>query len=297
MRILVTGARGMLGRDLCSVLSARHRVTGVDRSEADITDLDAVRALVGNVRPDLVLHAAAFTDVDGAESRSEEARRVNTTGAWHLAMAAKEVRAGIAYVSTDYVFDGAKGTVYAEGDRPNPINVYGETKLGGEHAVISLISGSYIIRTSWLFAPHGKNFVNTILRLARERGHLEVVTDQVGTPTYTLDLAHAINAILASGVPGVYHVANDGPCSWFQFAGEILRQTGTQAALLPTTSDQFRRPARRPAYSALSTERLTRRVGHWMRSWQAALAECLARRRCAPQEVPPCLAEVTGEVH
>jgi len=287
----------MLGRDLCSVLSTSHCVTGVDREEADITELGAVRALVGDARPDLVLHAAAFTDVDGAESRPDEARRVNATGTWHMAMAARDVSAGFVYISTDYVFDGTKAIAYTEDDRPNPINVYGETKLGGEHATTSLLRGAYIIRTSWLFAPHGKNFVNTILRLAQERGRLEVVTDQIGTPTYTLDLAHAINAILAAGVPGVYHVANDGTCSWFQFAAEILRQTGTQAALLPTTSDLFGRPARRPAYSALSTERLARRVGHWMRSWQAALAECLARSRCAPREIPSRVAAVTGEVH
>ena len=170
-----------------------------------------------------------------------------------------------------------------EEDTPNPVNVYGRTKHAGERAITAAAEHGYIIRTAWLFAPHGRNFVNTIIRLAKERGRLQVVDDQVGTPTYTVDLAHAIAAILAAGKPGVYHVANAGPCSWFGFAAEILRQTSIQADLSPTTSTQFRRPARRPPYSALATDRLQRDIGHRMRPWQDALADCLKRKRLVPQ--------------
>jgi len=288
VRILVTGAKGMLGRDLCPVLRASHEVIGIDQEEADVNDLPAMCGLVADVHPDLVLHAAAFTDVDGAESLPDVARRVNGIGTFHVAMAANQANARFAYISTDYVFDGGKGTPYTEEDRPNPINAYGASKYAGERAVTDLFGSYFIFRTAWLFAPHGKNFVNTILRLAQERGQLEVVTDQIGTPTYTLDLAHAIHAALAADVPGLYHVANAGPCSWFEFAGEILRQAGVRAELRPTTSERFNRPARRPAYSALSTERLREVTGHAMRPWREALADCLARREGGRGEA--CLA-------
>jgi dTDP-4-dehydrorhamnose reductase len=252
--------------------------------------------LVGDVHPDMVLHAAAFTDVDGAEGHPDLARRVNSIGTLHTAVAANQANARFAYISTDYVFAGAKRTPYTEDDAPRPINVYGETKYGGERVVTSLFNDFFIFRTSWLFAPHGRNFVNTILRLGQERSRLEVVTDQVGTPTYTLDLARAINAALAADVPGIYHVTNAGPCSWFEFTGEILRRAGVQAELRPTTSEQSKRPARRPAYSVLSTERLRRETGYAMRPWQEALADCLARRQAQSAATAPAVAALTAKV-
>ena len=279
MKILVTGARGMLGHDLCPVLSESHDVVGVDQEDADITDLAAVEKLVNRVRPDLVLHAAAFTDVDRAESCPDIAREVNAVGTMNVAKAALEADAVMAYVSTDYVFDGKKGEPYVEIDRPNPINVYGCSKYAGERVVQSMSKHYYVFRTAWLYAPHGKNFVNTIVRIAEETGRLEVVNDQIGTPTYTLDLAHAVNAILLSGVPGLYHTVNQGQCSWFDFAGEILRQTGIKAELKPTTTARFQRPAPRPRCSALATSRLDVEIGYHMRPWQEALADCLDRKR------------------
>jgi dTDP-4-dehydrorhamnose reductase len=203
MRILVTGARGMLGRDLCPVLRSCHDVIGIDQEETDVTDLKAMCDLVADVQPDCVLHAAELRDVDRAESCPRLARRVNAIGTLHVAVAANQVNARFAYISTSYVFDGAKDSPYVEADPPNPINVYGDTKYAGERAATSLFDNHFIFRTGWLFAPHGMNFVNTVIRMAQGKRWLEAATDRVGTPTYSLDLAHAINAALVAGVPGV----------------------------------------------------------------------------------------------
>ena len=286
MRILLTGAQGMLGQDVLRILGPSHHVVGVDQDEADITDLSAICTLIQDVRPELVLHAAAFTEVDRAESCPEVARRVNALGTLHVCIGALQVEAAVAYISTDYVFDGTKGEPYVETDRPNPLSVYGSTKYAGERVVQSMFRNYYIFRTSWLFASHGKNFVNTISRLAREKGELAVVDDQVGTPTYSCDLAHAINTILAHGAPGLYHVANAEPCSWFEFAGAILAQQGIEAKLEPTTTARFRRPAPRPACSALATPRLHNELGYDMRSWREALADCLAIKKTMARPNP-----------
>jgi dTDP-4-dehydrorhamnose reductase len=255
----------------------------MDQEEADITDPTALRAVVRDVRPQLILHAAAFTDVDRAEAEPHLAQEVNAFGTLNVVVAAADVEAQVAYVSTDYVFDGHKGAPYTEDDPPSPLNIYGQTKLAGERVVRATVPHHYIFRTAWLFAPHGRNFVNTVIRLAQERGHLRVVDDQVGTPTYTLDLAEAIRAVLRSGSPGTYHIANATPCSWYDFAEEILRQTGIPADLEPTTSEAFGRAARRPFYSALATDRLRREAGHVMRPWREALADCLRRKRGAAE--------------
>jgi dTDP-4-dehydrorhamnose reductase len=278
MRILITGSNGMLGRDLWAFLRARHQVLGADLPKVDITNLRLVQGAIQGAGLDAVIHTAAFTAVDDCERRPEVAFQVNAEGTRNVAIACREASVPLLYISTDYVFDGRKPTPYLENDSPNPLNVYGASKLQGEKCVSELIPAAWIVRTSWLFGPFGKNFVRTILERARQGNSLRVVDDQFGAPTYAWDLAEKLEQIVMKGKPGIYHATNQGYCSWFEFAGEILRQTGLghiPLAAIPTSASD--RPALRPRNSRLAHSRLESEGLGLLPTWQDALKRYLER--------------------
>jgi len=276
MRILVTGAGGMLGRDVVEGASLRgHEAIGLAREELDVTDGPRVDAAVTRFEPDAVVNCAAWTDVDGAESREREAMAVNDTGAGLLAVAAGVVGAKIVYPSTDYVFDGAKAEPYVESDGPSPISAYGRSKLAGETAVAVANSRHLIVRTSWLFGTGGPNFIETMLRVGSEQPEVLVVSDQVGSPTYTRHLAEALVLLAESDDYGIHHVAGGGYCSWFEYAQEIFDQAGLETRVMAARTEMLDRPARRPAYSVLGSERPNALV---LPQWRAGLAQYMAER-------------------
>jgi dTDP-4-dehydrorhamnose reductase len=258
----------MLGQDVVRALG--DDAVALTRAELDVTDPAAVRAAVAEAGPDVVLNCAAFTNVDGAESDPERALRVNGDGAGVVAAAAPSVL----YVSTDYVFDGRKGEPYVESDPTGPASSYGRSKLAGERATAEANPRHFIVRSSWLFGAGGKNFVDTMLRLGRERDELRVVADQVGCPTYTGHLAVALTRIASSGEYGIHHVAGGGSCSWFELAAATFEQAGVDCRLDPCTTEQYPLPAPRPAYSVLGTEREAAvALPHWREGLDAYLAE------------------------
>jgi len=252
----------MLGQDI--VRAAGGKAVALTRADLDVTDADAVReSLAGST----VINCAAYTDVDGAEMYPDRAHAVNVDGARNVALAAERVL----YVSTDYVFAGTKREPYVESDPVEPLSVYGESKAAGERATAEANANHLILRSSWLFGRGGKNFVETMLALARERGELRVVDDQVGCPTFTGHLAEPLLSLVADGERGVLHVAGRNSCSWFEFAREILARAGVEADLQPCSTEEFPRPARRPAYSALGSER----GGPALPAWQDGLGAYL----------------------
>jgi dTDP-4-dehydrorhamnose reductase len=250
----------MLGRAIVRVTGAE----ALSRAELDVTDRGAVREALGGA--DLVFNCAAFTDVDGAEERPEDALRVNRDGARHVAEAA----GAVVYVSTDYVFDGEKRAPYLESDPTRPLSSYGRSKLEGERATAEANPRHFVVRSAWLFGPGGRNFVETMLGLGPE---VRVVDDQVGCPTFTGHLAEAIARLPQRDDYGIHHMAASGSCSWFEFACEIFRRAGVDARVEPCTTEDFPRPARRPAYSVLGSER-----GHRLPSWQEGLEAYLGVR-------------------
>ena len=277
--ILVVGANGMLGRDLMALLGSRAR--GVDIDDIDITDLQSTERVVRALHPSVVVNCAAYTDVDGCEANVETAMQVNGEGVGHLAMATRTIGARLVQISTDYVFDGAKGSPYLEDDPPCPLNVYGESKLAGEmNAAVN--PDHLIVRTQWLYGRHGKNFVETMLRLAREKDELSVVDDQIGSPTWTVDLARAIVALIDTGCTGIYHAANAGFCSWNGFARAIFQETGVDIPVHGMTTDQLNRPARRPLYSTLDCAKLEQDAGFRPQPWRDALRAYLDERTKQP---------------
>jgi dTDP-4-dehydrorhamnose reductase len=267
----------MLGNDLVPELASRHEVVGVDIQEFDTTNPRAIREIEQR-KPERVMHLAAYTDVDGCESHSEKAYAVNALGTRHVALACQKLNAPMLYLSTDYVFDGTKATPYYEWDAPNPRSVYGKSKWAGEQEVRQHLSRFFLVRTSWLVGKKGRNFVDTILRLAGERDVLEVVNDQRGSPTFTPDLSKAISWLIESDVFGIYHITNSGDCTWYDFAGEIIRQTGLKKQVRPTDSQTYRRPAERPAYSVLANFAYQGMGGPSLPSWQEALKNYLGKR-------------------
>jgi len=279
----------MLGQDLVAHLAVRHQIIPVDLPQVDITDLRAIQATASSQRPDVVIHTAAFTAVDECETRRELAFQVNAQGTRHVALACRDQKVPLLYISTDYVFDGEKPSPYREDDAPRPINVYGQSKLQGEQHVRTLVGHFWIVRTSWLFGPKGRNFVRAILEKARRDRMLRVVDDQVGAPTYTADLAEKLEQIIERGGTGIYHVTNQGFCSWFEFAEEILRQAGlSQVAVTPMPSSASERPAPRPKNSRLANSRLESEGLGLLPPWQDALRRYLARD--AAGEKPICSA-------
>ena len=271
MRILVTGAAGMLGRDLVPHLAARHDVVGVDM-EVNVTDLRAIGDCVREVAPQAVFHLAAWTDVDGAEENEEAAEAVNALGSGNVAAAAAEVGAALVVPSTDYVFDGLQGRAYTEDDATSPLGVYGRTKLAGEVAALAACpAGTRIARTAWLYGAHGKNFVDTMRRLGQERDEVSVVDDQEGCPTWTRDLAPALEALLDQPT-GIYHTAGGGSVTWAGFARAIFAEAGIDCRVAPITTAELGRPAPRPVYSPLA---VTRPGAPRLRPWRDALRDYL----------------------
>jgi dTDP-4-dehydrorhamnose reductase len=271
VRIFITGATGQLGIALQRVL-ADHELIAPPESEADITK-PAIIDRIASARPDAVIHAAAFTDVDGAEANPDRAFAVNAEGTRHVAQAAAKVGARLIAISTDYVYDGAKTTPYREDDPVAPLGVYGASKLAGERETLAAKPDAVILRTAWLYGD-GKNFVRTILRLAAERDELRIVSDQIGSPTWAEDLARAVRALLDVRASGVHHAVNAGSCSWHEFAVTILRLAGLERRVVPISTAELGRPAKRPAHSVLDCAKLGR-LGIRMRPWQDALAEYL----------------------
>ena len=267
----------MLGRAVVDAAARLgHDVRGLARAELDVADEEAVRRAIGEQRPDAVVNCAAYTDVDGAEGDRAAAQAVNGDGAGHVARAAEEVGATIVHVSTDYVFDGSKRAPWVESDPVGPLGVYGATKLAGELAVMTGNPAHAIVRTAWLFGAGGRNFVDTMLALGAERDEVTVVTDQVGCPTWTGHLAGALVELAERpDDTGVHHVAAAGSCSWNELAIEVFDRGGVDCRVLPTTSDAFPRPAPRPAYSVLGTER---EDALRLPSWQEGVAAYLAQR-------------------
>jgi dTDP-4-dehydrorhamnose reductase len=265
----------MLGRDVMALLGERAK--GIDIGEIDITSLESVLKVVGAMKPDVVINCAAYTDVDGCETNRETAMAVNAEGVAHLAFACRELGALLVQISTDYIFDGGKGTPYVEDDAPHPLSVYGESKLGGEmNAVFS--PEHLIVRTQWLYGLHGKNFVETMLRLGAEKDVLTVVDDQIGSPTWTVDLGKAIIALIDNGCRGIYHAANAEFCSWNSFAQEIFMQAGLSVTVTPMTTKELNRLARRPLYSTLECGKLASDAGFQPQSWRSALHQYLLLR-------------------
>lgn len=273
MKVLIIGAEGMLGHDLVEVMSKNHDVSTTTIYTMDITDINKTIETVGNINPDVVVHAAAFTDVDGSESQADLAYKVNSLGTRNVAVACKETDSALVYICTDYVFDGTKGSPYYEHDQTNPIGVYGKTKLQGETYIRDILSKFYIVRTSWLYGYHGPNFVTTMLKLAETHENISVVGDQIGSPTYTVDLAKAIEKLIEKPVYGIYHVTNSEHCSWYEYAQLIFEIAGKKVDLKPVTTEEFGSPAPRPKYSVLQNYNWKMEGFPHIRSYKEALRE------------------------
>jgi dTDP-4-dehydrorhamnose reductase len=256
VRLLVTGAAGMLGHEVVAAAEKLgHEVAAWDLPECDLTDAQATLDAIRRLGPRAVVNCAAYTNVDGAESDEATAERVNADAAGNLARACKAAAARLVHVSTDYVFDGTKREPWIESDAPNPLGAYGRTKLHGEEQVTAELDDHAIVRTAWLFGPHGPNFVATMLRLAGDNDEVSVVTDQVGSPTFAGHLAPALVDMAERSDTGIFHGAGAGSCSWYELTLEAFDMAGVSCRVLPTTSDRFQRPAPRPAYSVLGSER------------------------------------------
>jgi dTDP-4-dehydrorhamnose reductase len=273
VKILVTGANGQLGREIARQ-GRGHELLLTDADTLDITNGEAVNSYFSAIKPQVVIHCAAYTNVDGAEVDLDRAFRVNVVGAQNIAAGCLEAGARMVYVSTDYVFDGEIQEPYREFDPVNPQSVYGHTKWQGEEMVRQILGRHFIVRTAWLYGD-GNNFVRTMLKLAQTNDTLRVVHDQVGTPTSTVDLAKAIFKLISSDAYGTYHATCQGQCSWYEFACEIFRQAGKEVTVVPVNTSEFPRPAKRPLHSVLDNHMLRMTVGDPMRTWQDALEEYL----------------------
>ena len=269
---LVTGSNGQLGNALRRLLGSR--AVYVDRDELDITDAAAVNAFTGNGKFEAIINCAAYTAVDKAESEEALAAKINVDGPANLAATGIP----LIHISTDYVFDGTSCRPYTEADRANPQSAYGRTKLAGERAVLEKASAAVIIRTAWLYSEDGNNFVKTMRRLGAEKPELRVVFDQIGTPTYAADLAAAIVEVLPRLYPGVkevYHFSNEGVCSWYDFACEIMELSGLRCKVVPIESKDYPSPAARPLYSVLNKAKIKRDFGLTINHWKESLHKCL----------------------
>ena len=276
MKILVTGGSGQLGRDVCRELERRGiQYTAPSSREMDITDANTVRGQISTYWPDAVIHCAAWTAVDAAEDAAEQVFVINEGGTCNIAQACREIGAKMLYISTDYVFPGTGTHFYEPDDPTGPVNVYGKSKLAGELAVKELLEKFFIVRTSWVFGEHGNNFVKTMLRLAETRDEVSVVCDQVGSPTYTADLAPLLCDMVLMEKYGTYHAANEGTCSWAEFAEEIFWQAKKNIKVKYVTSEQYPMKARRPCNSRLSNKKLPGTAFSQLPEWKDALARYL----------------------
>jgi dTDP-4-dehydrorhamnose reductase len=280
MKALVTGSAGMLAKDLIPCLQNQgHEVIAPPEEKLDITNLRVVEDAVDSFAPKLVINCAAYTNVDEAEKQEHQALMINGVGVQNLCLLCQAHDIPLVHFSTDYVFDGTKASPYTIYDGTNPINSYGRSKLLGEKYILWLLSKFYLIRTSWLFGLHGKNFIETMLEIGQKQKQVSVVTDQRGCPTWTHDLAEATVALVKTGRYGLYHVTNSEPTTWFDFTKEIFRLSDISTEVLPVTSEQFPRPARRPRNSVLDPFPLKEVLGKEMPSWKEALKEYLSKRK------------------
>jgi len=290
MRCLVTGSEGMLGTELVEFLRRQNEeVVGWDLPKHDVTDVEKTINGIHQVGPDVVFHLAARTDVDGCEDDVAGATSVNFQGTWAVALGVEELSRKVVYVSTDYVFDGRSNRPYRESDKANPLSVYGRTKLMGENAITRTCRHHFIVRTSWLYGKHGRNFVDTIRQKSAQVPRIEVVGDQVGSPTFARDLCRPLWDLARSKYFGLYHVTNSGQCSWFELAQEVVKLTGSKSEVVPIDTATAARRAPRPAYSVLENREFKRRFGKELRPWQEALRGYISGKdeiRSASSQVP-----------
>ena len=276
MKVLVTGYTGQLGYDLVKAGKKRALdIVGISTKDVDLTNEQSVLDYVRHMKPDVIIHSAAYTAVDQAEDDKERCYDVNVNGTKYLALAAKEVNAKFVYVSTDYVFDGKGEQPFTETDQPNPIGQYGRTKYEGEQVVQALLDKWYIVRISWVFGMNGKNFIKTMLSLSETRDELNVVGDQYGSPTYTVDLSRFLLDLVQTDQYGIYHASNEGFCSWAEFAQEIFKQSGKNVKVNGITTDQYPTKAVRPKNSRMSKDKLLKNGFAPLPSWQDALSRYL----------------------
>lgn len=279
MRALVTGYKGQLGFDVVNELIGRgFEAIGVDIEEMDITSLEDVNRVIKDNKVDVVVHCAAYTAVDRAEDDPETCRKVNVDGPRNIALVCRELNIKMVYISTDYVFSGEGEDAFEVDSPKRPNNVYGISKSDGEDEVKKLVDKHFILRISWAFGINGNNFINTMLRLGKERGEVKVVADQIGSPTYTYDVAKMIADMIATEKFGTYHVTNEGYCSWFEFAKEIFRQAGMEVNVIAVDSNEFPVKAQRPKNSRLSKHSLDQAGFTRLRTWQNALSDYLGKK-------------------
>lgn len=277
MKVLVTGAKGQLGSDVMNELTKRGiESIGVDVQEMDITDASACDKVIKEAGPDAIIHCAAYTAVDAAEDQAELCHRINGEGTRNIAKVCKELDIRMMYISTDYVFNGEGEIPWKPDDEREPLNVYGQAKYEGELAIEQLLEKYFIVRIAWVFGLRGKNFVTTMLRLGRENGAVSVVDDQIGSPTYTYDLARLLVDMIQSDKYGRYHATNEGLCSWYEFALEIFKQAGmTEVKVTPVDSSRFPAKAKRPSNSRISKDKLEENGFSRLPAWQDALSRYL----------------------
>jgi dTDP-4-dehydrorhamnose reductase len=279
VKILLLGHKGMLGSDLLLKLKIEHEVVGLDKEEIDIVSASGCKEAIKETEPDIVINAAAYTNVDGCETARHECFAVNAEAVKNIADACRKKNIRIIHFSTDYVFDGKAKEPYKEDHPCNPINAYGESKLAGEQYLQSLSDNYVLIRTAWLYGVNGKNFVQTILEKVKTAKKLTVVDDQIGSPTYTKDLAAAVDLLIKQNAKGIFHITNRGSCSWYQFAMKILQEAGIHDIdVTPIKSNQLQRQAKRPAYSVLSMHKFIQTTGKTMQPWQLGLQDYLESR-------------------
>ena len=276
MKVLVTGVNGQLGYDVVKELKKRkHQAVGVDRERMDLTSTEQIKECIESVNPEAIIHCAAYTAVDKAEDEEELCRRVNAIATKEIAEYAKVLDIPMIYISTDYVFDGTKDGEYTEEDMPNPINVYGKTKYEGEVYIQELLDKYYIVRISWVFGKNGNNFIDTMLRLAKGRDKLNVINDQVGSPTYTKDLARLLIDMIETDKYGIYHATNEGYCTWYEFAKEIFSIANVDIYVNPISTSQYQTKAKRPMNSKISKQKLTDNNFRILRNWKEPVREYL----------------------
>lgn len=276
MKILVTGVKGQLGYDVVREGESRGlEMFGTDVDNMDITDAGQVKQVIEDYRPDAVIHCAAYTAVDAAEDNQEICRKINVDGTRNIAEVCKAMDIPMMYFSTDYIFNGQGENFWKEDDEKQPLNVYGQTKYEGELAVQELIQKYFILRISWVFGVNGNNFIKTMLRLGKERGTVGVVSDQIGSPTYTYDLAKLVVDMIQTDKYGAYHVTNDGLCSWYEFACEIFKQAGLDVKVTPLTTAEYPAKAARPFNSRMSKDKLINAGFEMLPRWQDALGRYL----------------------
>ena len=275
MKILVTGGTGLLGTDLVALLAEqKHSILKPDSKDLDISNAAVVQSTIEKSNPQLFIHCARYTDVDGCEKDQDKAIRINGLGTKNIAESCEKLDIPIVYLSTDYVFNGNNQVPYRESDPIDPINVYGMSKLMGERYIQKATLKYFIVRTSWVYGKGGRNFVDTILDKAKTALELKVVNDQIGSPTWSVDLSKAIADLIVTSEYGIYHITNNGICSWFDFAQKILEFSEIEGIkVIPASSQEINRPARRPAYSKLNTDSFQNTTGHKLRTWEEALKD------------------------